>query len=137
MRPPGAPRDGLGQEASGAPTAPRATAAQASVEHLAGPRATDRKGGIALLEKVGIADRRDHFPSQLSGGEQQRVAFARALVGDPPVLIVDEPTAHLDRRTADEVIALMLGLRAEGRALLVASHDQRVIEGADRVMRLD
>lgn len=111
-----------------------------NVALVRGPRgvqATDRQGATALLGKVGIADRRGHFPSQLSGGEQQRVAVARALVGDPPLLIIDEPTAHLDRRTADDIIGLMVDLRTEGRAVLVASHDQRVIERADHLLTLD
>lgn len=90
-----------------------------------------------LLGRVGVADRATHFPAQLSGGEQQRVAIARALVGDPPLLIVDEPTAHLDRVAADAVIALLVGLCADGRGVLVASHDHSLIESAERVVRMD
>ncbi len=95
------------------------------------------EGSGPLLGRVWLADRASHFPSQLSGGEQQRVAIARALVGDPPMLIVDEPTAHLDRAAADHVIALLADLCAEGRGVLVASHDHAMIQRAGRVIRMD
>jgi ABC-type lipoprotein export system ATPase subunit len=90
-----------------------------------------------LLEGVGLAGRASHFPGQLSGGEQQRVAVARALYADPPVLIVDEPTANLDRRTADGIIRLLENLRAAGRGLLVASHDPEVVKAATTVIELE
>lgn len=90
-----------------------------------------------LLEMVGLADRARHFPPQLSGGEQQRVALARALFGDPPLLLADEPTANLDRRTADDIIMILLALREEGRALLVATHDPAIAAAADRVVAMD
>ena len=76
-----------------------------------------------LLVTLGVDARRDNFPSQLSGGEQQRVALARALIREPSVLLIDEPTANLDRASADGIIALLTELRNDGRALLVASHD--------------
>lgn len=90
-----------------------------------------------LLAQVGLAHRTDHYPWQLSGGEQQRVALARALFRDPPLLIVDEPTANLDRATADAIIDLLISLRDEGRGLLVAAHDQRLVGRADRVLELE
>lgn len=90
-----------------------------------------------LLARVGLADRSDHYPWQLSGGEQQRVALARALFRDPPLLIVDEPTANLDRATADVIIDLLVSLRDEGHGVLVAAHDQRLLERADRVLELE
>lgn len=96
-----------------------------------------RRRALELLELVGVAGRANHFPSQLSGGEQQRVGIARALFADPPVLIVDEPTANLDRRTADAIIELLASIRAAGRGLLVASHDAHLIARADRVVPLD
>lgn len=96
-----------------------------------------RDDALALLVKLGIAARRDNFPSQLSSGEQQRVAVARALVRRPSVLLVDEPTANLDRQTADGIIELLGQLRAEGRSLLVASHDTALIKAGDRVVRLE
>jgi putative ABC transport system ATP-binding protein len=90
-----------------------------------------------LLGKVGVSNRSRHFPRQLSGGEQQRVALARALFSDPPLLIVDEPTANLDRRSADEVIELLGSLARDGRGLLVASHDPHLVGVADRVIELE
>lgn len=118
---------------------PTLTAAEnvAIVRDADGRIALGPGGGGPLLERVGLGDRADHFPSQLSGGEQQRVAIARALVGDPPLLIVDEPTAHLDRAAADHVITLLADLCAEGRGVLVASHDHAMIERAGRVIRMD
>jgi ABC-type lipoprotein export system ATPase subunit len=90
-----------------------------------------------VLARLGVDGRRDNFPSQLSGGEQQRVALARALVRQPAVLLVDEPTANLDRRNANEIIELLAQLRDDGRSLLVASHDPAMIEAGDRVVRLE
>lgn len=90
-----------------------------------------------LLETLGIDGRRDNFPGQLSGGEQQRAAIARALIREPTALLIDEPTANLDRASADGVIGILTGLRTDGRSLLVASHDPRLIERADRVVRLE
>jgi ABC-type lipoprotein export system ATPase subunit len=90
-----------------------------------------------MLAEVGLLDRADHFPSQMSGGEQQRVGLARALYADPAALIVDEPTANLDRASADAIIEVMVELNRKGRGLLVASHDERLISRAQRVLRLD
>lgn len=90
-----------------------------------------------LLDLVGLAGRHDHYPVQLSGGEQQRTGIARALFAEPAALLVDEPTANLDRRTADEIIELLLQLRSDGRGLLVASHDPHLIASADRVVSLE
>lgn len=90
-----------------------------------------------LFAEVGLADRHQHFPSQLSGGEIQRAALVRALFHDPPLLIVDEPTANLDRASADSVIDLLAELRDRGRALLVATHDPHLVDAASRVWRLE
>jgi ABC-type lipoprotein export system ATPase subunit len=84
-----------------------------------------------LLQRLGVAERAGHRPAQLSVGERHRVALARALVLEPAVLLVDEPTASLDRRSADEVIELLAGLAASGVAVLVAAHDERLIAAAD------
>lgn len=89
------------------------------------PRAT------ALLDHLGVGERASHRPEQLSGGERQRVALARALLLEPKVIMVDEPTASLDRASADAVIGLLRSLTAEGTAVLVASHDQHLIDAAD------
>ena len=96
-----------------------------------------RERARALLVTLGVDERRDNFPSQLSGGEQQRVALARALIRQPSVLLVDEPTANLDRGSADGIIRLLTQLRNDGRALLVASHDAALINAGDRVVRLE
>jgi putative ABC transport system ATP-binding protein len=102
-----------------------------------GRLATDRRGARSILGRLDLEAQADHFPHQLSGGEQQRIAVARALVGDPPLLLLDEPTAFLDRASADHVIDVLRQLRDEGRALLVASHDDHVTRLADHVVYLD
>ena len=78
----------------------------------------------ALLDEVGLGDRHDHYPAQLSGGEQQRVALARALVANPPVLFADEPTGNLDQTTGEAIMDLILGLaKARGTTLVLITHD--------------
>jgi len=90
-----------------------------------------------LLGKLGLAQRLDHRPSKLSGGEQQRVAVARALANRPPLVLADEPTGNLDEHTADAVLAEFLRLvRGEGSAALVATHNERLAAKMDRVVRL-
>ncbi|WP_449472470.1 ABC transporter ATP-binding protein [Sphingobium chungangianum] len=90
-----------------------------------------------LLTSLGLGHRLDHRPSQLSGGEQQRVAVARALANRPALILADEPTGNLDERTADIVLAEFLRLvREEGSAALVATHNERLAEKMDRVVRL-
>lgn len=91
----------------------------------------------SLLTTLGLGHRLDHRPSQLSGGEQQRVAVARALANRPALILADEPTGNLDERTADIVLAEFLRLvREEGSAALVATHNERLAEKMDRVVRL-
>jgi ABC-type lipoprotein export system ATPase subunit len=89
-----------------------------------------------LLEILGVGARAKHRPEQLSGGERQRVAFARALLLSPRVLMVDEPTASLDRASADGVIKLLKELSADGITVLVSAHDQNLIAAADTTTRL-
>jgi len=90
-----------------------------------------------LLSALGLAQRLDHRPSKLSGGEQQRVAVARALANKPPLILADEPTGNLDETTADAVLAEFLKLvREEGSAALVATHNERLAAKMDRVVRL-
>jgi lipoprotein-releasing system ATP-binding protein len=90
-----------------------------------------------LLGKLGLASRVDHRPAKLSGGEQQRVAVARALANRPPLVLADEPTGNLDEATADRVLAEFLALvRGEGSASLVATHNERLAAKMDRVVRL-
>ena len=90
-----------------------------------------------LLSALGLAERLDHRPSQLSGGEQQRVAVARALANKPALVLADEPTGNLDEATADKVLAQFLELvRGHGNAALVATHNERLAARMDRVVRL-
>ena len=106
------------------------------VIHGANP-ADARVRAQELLTKLGLAQRLDHRPSKLSGGEQQRVAVARALANRPPLVLADEPTGNLDEATADRVLAEFLSLvRGEGSAALVATHNERLAAKMDRVVRL-
>lgn len=90
-----------------------------------------------LLDALGVGARLDHRPSQLSGGEQQRVAVARALANKPALVLADEPTGNLDEATADRVLAQFLELvRGEGSAALIATHNERLARAMDRVVRL-
>jgi putative ABC transport system ATP-binding protein len=90
-----------------------------------------------LLAEVGLSHRLSHRPSQLSGGEQQRVAVARALIADPPLLVADEPTGNLDSETGAALMELLLDLRRRlGTAILIATHNDAVAEQCDRVIRL-
>src|SRR3954469_7466474 len=90
----------------------------------------------AALETVGLSHRVDHWPSQLSGGEQQRVAIARALVGDPALVLADEPTGALDSRTGLSILALFQGLKRAGRTVVVFPHEEHVAHHARRIRRL-
>jgi putative ABC transport system ATP-binding protein len=90
------------------------------------------------LQLVGIADRASHKPNELSGGQQQRVAIARALVSDPRILICDEPTGDLDRKTADEVLTLLQQLNREfGKTIVMVTHDPKAAEYAKHTVHLD
>jgi len=89
-----------------------------------------------LLRLVGLSHRASHFPAQLSGGEQQRVAFARALANDPPLILVDEPTGNLDLETGLEIVLILEKLKAEEKTVIVATHDDRITGLADRILHL-
>ncbi|MCA9971512.1 MAG: ABC transporter ATP-binding protein [Anaerolineales bacterium] len=105
---------------------------------LAGRRQADvAQDALRILERVGLADRRDSFPDKLSGGEQQRIAIARALVHDPMLVLADEPTGNLDEQTGERVLTLLLELtRQAGKTLIMATHNPAIAELADRVMRV-
>jgi len=90
----------------------------------------------ALLDELGLIDRASHRPGDLSGGQQQRVAFARALAFEPPLLLADEPTAHLDYVQVEVVLRTLRRLAEPGRAVVVATHDERLLPLADRVVQL-
>jgi len=89
-----------------------------------------------LLERVGLGERMHHRPAAMSGGQQQRVAIARALVHDPPLVLADEPTAHLDAVQVEGVLELIRGLAAPGRTVVVSTHDDRLTYIADKVVEL-
>lgn len=104
---------------------------------LAGvPRRAARIRADDLLGKVGLSERSHHRPDQLSGGQQQRVAIARALVHDPPLVLADEPTAHLDYIQVEGVLRLIRDIAAPGRVVVVATHDERITQLADTVIEL-
>ncbi|QSB17458.1 ABC transporter ATP-binding protein [Natronosporangium hydrolyticum] len=90
----------------------------------------------SLLDRLGLADRAEHRPRQLSGGEQQRTAIAFAAIGPPAVLVADEPTGQLDHTTADEVLAAFRVLATTGVAIVAATHDPAVADRADQVLRM-
>ena len=102
-----------------------------------GARERAQRAQVAL-ELVGLSDRAAHKPNELSGGQQQRVAIARALVSDPRILICDEPTGDLDRKTADEVLRLLQSLnRDHGKTIVMVTHDPKAAEYATHTVHLD
>lgn len=95
------------------------------------------KIGMELLEKVGLADRSHHYPSQLSGGEQQRVAVARAFSNKPSILFADEPTGNLDAETGEKVVELLFNLNKElGTTLVIVTHDIELAQKTQHILRL-
>jgi putative ABC transport system ATP-binding protein len=97
----------------------------------------DEEGARSALQQVGLGSRSGHLPSQLSGGEQQRVAIARALVNDPKIILADEPTGNLDAENQKIVMNLLAGLHAQGRTILMVTHDEGVGSRADRRLHLE
>lgn len=95
-----------------------------------------RELAMTALDRVGLADRFSKYPSQLSGGQQQRVSIARALAGNPPVILADEPTGALDSKTGKEVIEFLKKLNAEGTTIVLITHDNGIASNIKRVVRI-
>ncbi len=101
-------------------------------------RAERRKRAMLALELVGLGDRVNHYPRQLSGGQEQRVAIARAVVSDPAVLLADEPTGDLDRKSGEEILTLLSRLNKElKKTIVMVTHDPHAAERAKRIVHLD
>jgi putative ABC transport system ATP-binding protein len=100
------------------------------------PRVRRRPRALELLDRVGIADQADKVPATLSGGQQQRAAIARALANDPPLLLADEPTGNLDSATAAAVLTLFVDLNADGRTIVLVTHEAEVEDVAERRIAL-
>ena len=118
---------------------PRQTALQNVMQPLVYrrmPPAQRRERAAHALEKVGLGDRLDHRPNQLSGGQRQRVAVARALVGEPSLLLADEPTGNLDSRTSLEIMALFDALHAQGQTVVIVTHEPDIAAHCRRTIRV-
>ena len=100
------------------------------------PKEARKKIALEALERVGLQGMENRFPQQLSGGQQQRVSIARALAGEPSVILADEPTGALDSKTGIEVLALIKKLNEEGNTIILVTHDNEIAEQAKRVVRI-
>ena len=105
--------------------------------YAGGARAERRERARTALEMVGLGDKLKHKPSQLSGGQQQRASIARALAGEPAVILADEPTGALDSRTGREVLELLQALHAAGHTVVLITHDNSIAVQAQRIIRLE
>jgi putative ABC transport system ATP-binding protein len=98
----------------------------------------ERRAHVAVaLKVVGLSDRAKHYPRQLSGGQEQRVGIARAIVTDPTLLLCDEPTGDLDRKAGDEILDLLKALNGDGKTIVMVTHDPHAAERATRVLHLE
>ncbi len=95
-----------------------------------------RARALMLLDRVGLSQRLDAKPNQLSGGEQQRAAIARALINEPSLILADEPTGNLDSKTSDDIMAIIDGLNKEGNTILMVTHEEDVAQHAARIIRM-
>ncbi|MBW1890158.1 MAG: ABC transporter ATP-binding protein [Deltaproteobacteria bacterium] len=104
---------------------------------IAGVKKEDQADMAAVaLEKVGLQDKKNRLPDQLSGGEQERVAIARAIVNRPPIVLADEPTGNLDSKTADDVINLLKQLNQEGQTVIMVTHNKKLCQHTDRTVHV-
>jgi putative ABC transport system ATP-binding protein len=101
-----------------------------------GVNGTARSAAIEALSRVGLDSKSGRLPSQLSGGEQERVAIARAIVNKPPLILADEPTGNLDTKTGDKVLDMLEGLHAEGRTIVMVTHSRENAERAERIIEI-
>jgi putative ABC transport system ATP-binding protein len=101
-----------------------------------GVNGTARSAAIKALARVGLDSKSGRLPSQLSGGEQERVAIARAIVNKPPLILADEPTGNLDTKTGDKVLDMLEGLHAEGRTIVMVTHSRENAERAERIIEI-
>ncbi|AGB04451.1 ABC-type antimicrobial peptide transport system, ATPase component [Aciduliprofundum sp. MAR08-339] len=99
-------------------------------------RVERKKSAEKLLKEVGMIERKNHYPDEMSGGEQQRVAIAVAMANDPPIILADEPTGELDTETGMEIIKLFKKLNEEGKTVIIATHDMRLKEYATRILEI-
>ena len=109
----------------------------APIQVLGRSKEEAEKKAMALLEKMGLADKADAYPCQLSGGQQQRASIARALAGDPAVILADEPTGALDSHTGREVLTMLQQLHAAGNTVVLITHDNSIAVQAQRIIRLE
>jgi len=100
-------------------------------------RSEAKDNAFALLSRVGLSDRADHFPTELSGGEQQRTSIARALMNRPKMILADEPTGSLDRKNSEEVLAMFDLMKQDGITVLIVTHDEEIAETCDRKIEME
>ena len=104
---------------------------------LSGKSENGEKRVADILKQLGLSDRKDHLPRELSVGQQQRVALARVLVKDPEMILADEPTGNLDPQTASEILAVIKNAKKEGKTVVLITHDPGIAQMADRIIRIE